>query len=1169
MRLTLLKPFQWALYSLLYTLSCLTTFAEVARVTPLQDYVIKTLTADEGLPMNQLNYLSSSKDGFLWIASFEGLLRYDGFEFYEINHQQHESLKGGVYDIKVDYKGAVWGFDTNHRKLIRYYLGVIDVWEMGDLSHVVDYTLFQDWEGNVIVLGEDKFYHVVDDQLQTYKIDGLGDTAIHYALFAKNGDLWIADRENGIHRIRDGAKQFMDLASLKLKSTRIVTLEQGIGGSIWAVSSDNDLIRIEASGEVQTFQNQSLRRSGLIRDMLAEEDGSLWIGTQNGMFRYNQGGIEKLEQPLALTEDHVFSIVKTADESIAYSTYNNGLKLLQKRTFKTFTQSNAGLGGVARCIVPHPKGGHFIGTSNGIYWLRGNTQHSRKVYPHLNGFDITDIVVRDLDDIFVSTYGHGLFHLLDGKFTRYTQIDGLASDTIYHLELDSNGDLLLGTYNGLDIFDGENFTNYSTDDGLASNIVLSLFKDSAQVWWLSLASGGLAKWADGVLENATEGTVLENATVFHLTQDATGTIWGGASGAIIRIQGENIEIYELAGIFPRANIFHAWNDNQGSLWLTSNSGLYQVDLTTLKNRSSRHNIAYNTYLKTDGLPSNNVTALSATLVEGDNFWVPFNGGVVKVEPERVHTTSVASNILIDNVSVNSQDIIDYAFETTEHYSFEPGVRYLRFEYTAPILKANNRTIFISRLQGFEDWQRHSRRSASYTNLAPGKYVFEVGVGTIDDDSPPETLARFSFTIKPFFHQTVLFYILIAVILLLVGYMFNYLRVRALRINRHRLERLVSQRTKQLQQQSEELVVAKEHAESANRIKSEFTANISHEIRTPMNSIMGFADILRDETFNPTHKHYLNAVMKSGDTLLRMIDDLLDMSKLEADKLSLHPRPTDISTETRETLRMFEPNIVEKDLELNVYCDPEIPDAVLIDPTRYRQVLINLVGNAIKFTDFGTISIQLDLIDKNRHTAHIRCSIADTGDGIPDHQLERIFIAFEQANRDFTRSEMGSGLGLAIAKRLVNMMHGDISVESQLGVGSTFTVNLPKLVIEQTQKSQPTPIIPYEPLIESSPPDQTNSLVNRIFSDGVLDKQVQSQFIRLCQRTLIPALQVLDLEQLHHAATEIDDLNIELECDDLTQLSNLVRRYADSLDLARCRQLRLFLIEKIDPFTPSI
>lgn len=1117
--------------------------------------------------MDQLNFIDVSQEGFIWIASFEGLIRYDGVEFQSLTHHYYPELRGGAYDLCVDERNTLWAFDTNYRYLFRIKEGVVDHWDTGHLTNVVDYTLFRDWQNEIIFLGGDRFYKIVNNEIEELTIDGLDGLSVHHALFADDGSLWIADMKQDLHQILNGQVTTFDPLSIGAKSRRVIVLEQGNDNSVWAVTAQNDLLHY-SDGEWNLYQDQQLSQSGPTRDLLSEANGTLWIGTRNGMFRYEQGKIRKLPKIIYQDEDNIYSIVRTPEGSIAYSTFNNGLKLLQKKVFKTYVRQDRFTYGVVRSITANTsQDGYLVGSTEGVSQINATTGRINIAYPELNGVDITDIKIVTENHIFFSTYGQGLYEYLDGKIQQYTQADGLPSDTIYQLELMPDGRLAMGTYNGLAFFDGETFQGISTEDGLPSNIVLSLFLDQDTLW-LSMASAGIYAYRDGQIDAVSKGSRIESATVFHLTKDSDGVLWGGFSGGIFRIDDGELTVHRFTGHFPSVNIFHVWHDNEDSLWLTTNSGLYSLPLSNF-NQGTMETLTYRAYFKTDGLPSNNITALSAAYVENGKFWIPFSGGIAKIDPELLKTDHYAPTVHIDRIRANGSYLPTYDIHSGTPTKFEPGLRYMRISYTAPLFQGGEDIVFRYRLKGFEDWQETSEREASYTNLPPGDYIFEVSCVAGEDSPDQEYIAYFSFTIAPYFHQTVWFYLLAACGFLLIGYLINYLRLRASRRQHERLEALVDVRTRELQHQSEELLMAKEHAESANRLKSEFTANISHEIRTPMNSIIGFTDILRSEIKDPIHKDYLNTVYKSGTTLLTMINDLLDLSKIEANKLRLHPRPHNLAQECRETLQMFSPKLQQKNLAFNYYADPEIPDLLIFDPIRFRQVLLNIVGNAIKFTDLGGVDVNLKLVKRSDSNAHIQCSIRDTGDGIPEHMKDRIFLAFEQASRDFTRDETGSGLGLAISQRLVKMMNGNIEVESKLGEGSTFTIDLPSMAIygeahkvecAETSFSESHASLNDAAMISAE-------WLSELFNGSVLNETDRADLINTIEEKLIPALTKMDIEQLVAVIYIVQTLNRSYQLVGLDTLCHLIREYSERIDIGKSRRLRDLLRNALDDMAP--
>lgn len=290
-----------------------------------------------------------------------------------------------------------------------------------------------------------------------------------------------------------------------------------------------------------------------------------------------------------------------------------------------------------------------------------------------------------------------------------------------------------------------------------------------------------------------------------------------------------------------------------------------------------------------------------------------------------------------------------------------------------------------------------------------------------------------------------------------------------------MQRLVTERTRQLEQTNAALsreietrrlaeqclVRAKELAESASRAKSEFLANMSHEIRTPMTAVLGYADLALDELHDPSRlAEHLGVIRRNAQHLLTVINDILDLSKLDAGEMRAvvtRVCPTDTCTGVAEMLRV---QADAKGLDLTVLTAPGTPDAIITDAVRLRQILLNLVGNAIKFTERGSVRIELSHAD---HTTTVR--VRDTGIGIDPEQLENIFLPFHQADASTTRRHGGTGLGLSIARRLAHLLGGDLTAESKLGAGSVFTltINAPA-----TSAALPTPQATTTPLPPALP-----------------------------------------------------------------------------------------------------
>lgn len=247
--------------------------------------------------------------------------------------------------------------------------------------------------------------------------------------------------------------------------------------------------------------------------------------------------------------------------------------------------------------------------------------------------------------------------------------------------------------------------------------------------------------------------------------------------------------------------------------------------------------------------------------------------------------------------------------------------------------------------------------------------------------------------------------------------------------------------RQADESNKKLELAHAVAVKASETKSQFLANMSHELRTPMNGLLGMAEILKGTPLNDEQKDYLNTVISSGEAMLALINDILDLSKIEAGHIQLDCAEVQLSNMLKDIEQTVYPTVTKKGLDFRLLIAPDVPARIFTDPVRLRQVILNLVGNAVKFTLRGTVSVEVKLLSTQENQANIQFTVCDTGVGMSPDTLKKIFAPFVQGDSSMTKKFEGTGLGLSISKKLVQAMGGTISVQSKENIGSTFSFNV--------------------------------------------------------------------------------------------------------------------------------
>ena len=1032
---------------------------------------------ENSISSDGLAFVYEAKDGLIWIGTFgDGLNVYNkqtnAFTYYRSNPNDPTTLSGNTIPIHSgqpifeDSRGVLWiGTTTGLNKFNK---------ESGT------FTRYLANPSDPKSLSHDSVKAIAE---------------------GRDGTLWIGTASGGLNKMDAASGAFTQYRSQpdnpnSLSSDNITAMFVDKDGLLWIGTQKGELNRFDPETAHVTrylpdLANPNSMGSGQVESIMEDERGLLWITHTQGdvgltIFDKRSAFIKykaDANNSNALSSDNITKVYQNPQTRTIWlfgwkgdiSVYDQEL---QKFTLYQGRPNNPnGLlsNNVSQFVQDRERDDVFwIGTSESGFYRYDKTQGAWQNFsPNPN--DPTAILARFPTSFFDDGAGTLWLAYANGGMSKFDKQTGKC---VKHYKHDPNDptsmaeahevgtivadkhdpNILWMATKALTKFDKrtEKFTNFPL---AGVQWYLNIYEDADGILWLPTLGQGLIKFdkksetiVTSYKHNPNDPASVGSDVLSDALETSNGAFWvSSAENGIAKFdkQTGKFKNYTPADGFPMAAVYALIEDDLGNLWMAGASGLVRLNLQTEE---------ITLFTADDGLQGNLFFQGKLKARDGE-MWFGGLSGANSFYPQNLTKNPFVPPVYLTAIKQGNEEMaLPSAPEQAQAIQLDWRNNFFEFEFAALNYTSPEKNHYKYKLEGVDkDWyEAGTRRFGRYAGIPDGAHVLRI-LGSNNDGVWNETGASLTVTVIPPYWRTGWFYALCAIAGAgVIGFIYRtQVKIQTEAALHHAADREkeAAEREKIAAQRE------REAANAANTAKSEFLSNMSHELRTPLNGILGYAQILtRDKTLTAVQKDGLNIIQQSGSHLLTLINDILDLAKVEAGRLDLVPDNVHFRGFLDGIAGIIRMRAEQKNLLFELQTPTPLPEGVVADEKRLRQVLLNLLGNAVKFTKEGKVLLRVSALrsrqQEAQHVDLIRFEVIDTGVGMTPEAVGKLFKPFEQVGDAQSRAE-GTGLGLAISRRLVQLMGGDIDIKSEPGKGTTFwfEIELPGAAVELREVQQ--------------------------------------------------------------------------------------------------------------------